>query len=161
MDTKRSICVLLVDDHPKMREVLGEIIRTHEGLEVIAEARDGLDAIEFLNQQSVDAVLMDISMPRLDGIKATRAIRCLWPSVPIIGISTASPDDPACRDMLKAGADSVLTKSEAAGLLPAEIIRLSARPAASTFRLITSWSAENYSSFNIRARPVAARAYGA
>lgn len=123
MDTNKPIRILLVDDHLKMRGVLGDIIRTHEGLEVIAEAGDGLDAIEFLNQRLVDVVLMDISMPRLDGIKTTRAIRCLWPSVPVIGISTDPPDHPACRDMLKAGADSVLTKSEAVDPLPGEIIR--------------------------------------
>src|SRR5947207_11733694 len=78
------ISVLLVDDHALMREGLRQLFSLEEDLQVVGEAVDGLDALQKIRELSPDVVLMDISMPVIDGITLTRQITQEFPSVAVI-----------------------------------------------------------------------------
>jgi DNA-binding NarL/FixJ family response regulator len=88
---------------------------------VIGEARDGQEAVELALQTRPDVVLMDITMPRLSGIEATRYITARLPEVRVIGLSMHTGDDMA-QAMRDAGAVAYLNKSEAADTLVATIL---------------------------------------
>ena len=78
--------ILLVDDHPLVRRALRDILEKEPDLEVIGEAGDGLQAIEMTAQHHPDIVIMDISMPRMNGVEATKRIKASDPltAVPIL-----------------------------------------------------------------------------
>jgi CheY-like chemotaxis protein len=106
-----AIRVLLVDDHPIMREGLRSIIERHMNLEVIAEAIDGAMAIKLAREVQPDVVVMDVNMPVLNGIKATRQIKTEFPSMVVIGLSVRDDDDTK-RAMRVAGAQAMLSKGQ-------------------------------------------------
>jgi DNA-binding NarL/FixJ family response regulator len=107
--------VLLVDDHAHFREGAAAVLRLEERVEVVGEAADGEDALDFLERQPVDFVLMDIDMPRLDGLEATERIVQLYPGTQVVILSGANAPElvGAARD---AGARAYLCKSELAEL---------------------------------------------
>lgn len=99
--------VLLVDDHPLTREVLRAILAGHA--EVIGEASDGMEAVGMASDLRPDVILMDVNMPRMDGIQATRIIKARQPEVTVIGLS--GNDSPLVKEEMKeAGAASFLSK---------------------------------------------------
>jgi PAS domain S-box-containing protein len=102
--------ILLVDDHEVMREGLARLLATEPDFEIIGQAGDGLEAIEAAENLRPSIVLMDLSMPRMDGIEATRIIHAKHPNIFIIGLSLYTEDERA-RDMLGAGAAFYLSKS--------------------------------------------------
>jgi DNA-binding NarL/FixJ family response regulator len=104
--------VLLVDDHPDMRKAVQEILNSYPDLEIVGEARDGFEAICRAESLRPDVVVMDISMPLLDGIKATHTIKSHNPQVVVIGLSVETRKS-AIADMLNAGASTVLKKEAA------------------------------------------------
>lgn len=104
------IGVLLVDDHAVLRQGLKLLIAEEEDMVVLGEAADGQEAIEQVRDLDPDVVLMDFSMPRLDGAEATRIIRRETPGVCIIGLSMYEEADRADA-MIDAGAVAYLTKS--------------------------------------------------
>lgn len=109
--------VLLVDDDPLVRAGLRLILRSAPDIEVVGEAGDGDGAVPAVQAHAPHVVLMDLRMPRLDGIAATGAVRAL-PSPPeVIALTTWDVDDAVLRS-LEAGAAGFLLKSAA----PAEII---------------------------------------
>ena len=67
--------MLLADDHRVVRDGLAQLLQTCDGIEVIAQASDGQEAVDLARQVRPDVVVMDVSMPRLDGIEATRLLR--------------------------------------------------------------------------------------
>ena len=79
--------VVIVDDHKLFREGLKYVINQMENLEVVAEASNGNEFLDILKKQEVDLVLMDISMPHLDGIQATKMATTLYPGIRILAIS--------------------------------------------------------------------------
>ena len=78
--------VLLVDDHERFRDALRELLSSHEDIEVIAEARDGEEAIIQFASCQPDIILMDINMPRMNGIQATNVIKKSRKETAIIGL---------------------------------------------------------------------------
>lgn len=118
---ERMIRVLIVDDVKEMRESLRRILVAYPGMEVIGEACDGEEAILRVHQLKPSVVVMDINMPRLNGIKATARIKQAFPHVVIIGISVYATDD-TCQIMRAAGAATVITKEAAVDQLRDEIV---------------------------------------
>jgi len=108
--TEKAIRVLLVDDHPMVRRGLRSFLETYPDVEVVGEAGNGEEALQSVQMLSPSVVLMDINMPRLNGIEATRLIKKDMPHVQIIGISVQDDVDVA-DSMKKAGAYTLLSKT--------------------------------------------------
>jgi DNA-binding NarL/FixJ family response regulator len=104
--------VLTVDDHQIFRKVLGFLLAKDPDIEIIAEAGDGAEALEKAFATHPDVVCMDVKMPRLNGIEATRRLVSAQPGVKVIGLS-AYADKEYVLQMLNAGAVGYVTKSEA------------------------------------------------
>lgn len=119
---RRMIRVMLVDDHLVVRNGLAALLRQERDLEVVAEAGDGKQAIERARQEQPDIILMDIMMPEMDGIVATRIIKSLLPDIKIVGLSLF--EERQMRDsMMQAGASAYISKSEGAQTLVETIRR--------------------------------------
>jgi DNA-binding NarL/FixJ family response regulator len=106
------IKILLADDHEIVREGLRNLLEKQEGFEVVAEAEDGLTAVKKAKKLSPDLVIMDIGMPDLNGIEATRQILAESPHIKIIALSMHS-ETRFVSEMLKAGASAYLLKDSA------------------------------------------------
>jgi NarL family two-component system response regulator LiaR len=106
----KKIRVIIADDHAVVREGTRRILEQEKDIEVVAEASDGEEAITLANTFKPDVILMDISMPRLDGIEATKKIKQLNPGIVIL-ILTAYDDDQFIFSLLEAGAAGYLLKS--------------------------------------------------
>ena len=106
------IKILLADDHEIVREGLRNLLEKQEGFEVVAEAEDGLAAVKKAKKLSPDLVIMDIGMPDLNGIEATRQILAESPHIKIIALSMHS-ETRFVSEMLKAGASAYLLKDSA------------------------------------------------
>ncbi|MCE5185549.1 MAG: response regulator transcription factor [Planctomycetaceae bacterium] len=107
-----AIRVLLVDDHEIMREGMCALLRKHPEFEVIGQAADGRKALELTQQLSPDVVIMDIGMPNLNGIDASRQILTLNPLIKILALSTHS-DGAIVAKMIKYGACGYMLKESA------------------------------------------------
>jgi DNA-binding NarL/FixJ family response regulator len=114
-----SIKVVLVDDEELIRAGLRAIIDTEPDLEVVGEAGDGAEALALVVRHSPDVVLMDVRMPAVDGIQATRHILERMPEAPKIIVVTTFENDDYVYDALRAGANGFLLKRAR----PAEIVR--------------------------------------
>ena len=104
--------VLLADDHPLFLEGLEDLLAAH-GFEVLGTARDGLEAADKARALHPDAILMDIRMPRLDGLAAVRAIKAELPGVKIVMLTISEVDDDLF-EAVKSGASGYLLKSQSA-----------------------------------------------
>lgn len=107
------IRVLLVDDHAMVRQGLRSILEGYEDIHIAGEAGNGIEAIELAHSLSPDVVVMDVTMPRMDGIDATRAIKQATPGPLVIGLSVRN-DRETEQAMRAAGATGFLTKESAA-----------------------------------------------
>ena len=103
------IRVLLADDHRIIRISLGGLLRAAGGVEVIGEAVDGEEAVAKAAELRPDVVLMDVNMPRLDGVEATRRVKAADPAVRVIALSMHESDDREL-DMFEAGAERYVVK---------------------------------------------------
>lgn len=112
-----TISVLIVDDQELLREGF-RLILEKSGLDVVGEASDGVEAIERARTLSPDVVLMDIRMPRLDGIEATRRIVAQQPSTRVLVLTTFDLDE-YVYDAVRAGASGFVLKD----LRPADLVR--------------------------------------
>jgi DNA-binding NarL/FixJ family response regulator len=104
-----AIRVLLVDDQALIREGLTIILNAQPDIKVVGQAVDGQQAITLADQLQPDVILMDIKMPRLDGIKATRQIKEILPQIPIIILTTYAEDE-LVFEGIRAGALGYLLK---------------------------------------------------
>jgi CheY-like chemotaxis protein len=98
-----TIRVLLADDHALFRNALGRLLKNVPGLEVVGHANDGKEVIELAQKLRPDVILMDIRMPRVNGIEATRIIHREYPDICIIGLSMYD-DQERAQAMRDAGA---------------------------------------------------------
>ena len=103
------IHLLLADDHEAFRRTLRELLEEEPDLRVIAEAADGRQAVSLARELSPDVVLMDVAMPVLDGIRATREITSDLPATAVLGLSVHN-DRHLAGAMLEAGAAGYLPK---------------------------------------------------
>jgi DNA-binding NarL/FixJ family response regulator len=105
-----KIKVLIADDHQLFREGIANLLFSAENIEVIAQAQDGADAIEKAKHFKPDVILLDIAMPVMNGIEATKKLKLLMPSVKTITVSMHS-DKQYVKGALEAGADGYLLKN--------------------------------------------------
>lgn len=120
-----SIRVLIVDDQSLFREGLETLLSVHKDIQVIGQAGNGQDAIELALKLRPHVVLMDIQMPLLNGVSATRRLRQSLPECRVIALTTFD-DKETVFDILRAGAIGYLLKDVGSGQL-AESIRVTAR----------------------------------
>jgi DNA-binding NarL/FixJ family response regulator len=103
------IRVLVVDDHAVVREGLAKLLDSADDVTVAGTAGDGASALDFVTSTPVDVVLMDLSMPGMDGIEATRGLRAWHPDVHVV-VLTSFADQRRILDALEAGAAGYLLK---------------------------------------------------
>jgi two-component system NarL family response regulator len=106
-----KVRVLLVDDHKMFRYALRLILEKETNIEVVGEAGDGQEMLALAHKIVPDVVCMDISMPMMDGIDATRRLLAINPSIKVIGLS-AYADQYYVMEMMNAGAAGYITKAE-------------------------------------------------
>jgi len=104
------IHILIVDDHKIVRQGLSEIIKTDANMQVVGECIDGNEVEAFVSSIAIDIILMDINMPKMDGIKTTHLIKHYYPKLKIIALSMES-DFYVIERMLNAGADGYVLKT--------------------------------------------------
>ncbi len=104
-------CLVLADDYAPFRQVLRIILSEKPGIEVIGEAGDGLQLISLLNRLSPDMVILDISIPRLNGIEATRWIKNSYPDIKVL-VLTLHSEREFLYQALSAGAEGYLLKGD-------------------------------------------------
>jgi DNA-binding NarL/FixJ family response regulator len=107
--SKDTVRLLLVDDQRLLREGLRTLLHLHADLSVVGEAGDGLEAETLVERLRPDVVLMDLRMPRRDGVAATRRIVDRWPNVRVLVLTTFDDDDLIFRS-IEAGASGYLLK---------------------------------------------------
>jgi DNA-binding NarL/FixJ family response regulator len=107
-----KIRVLLVDDHTMLRQGLKSIVNSCNHMEVVGDASNGLEAIGAVSLLRPDVVVMDINMPTMNGIEATKRIKKMFPDTSIIGLSVQNSMD-IVQKMQAAGVCSYLTKESA------------------------------------------------
>jgi two-component system response regulator NreC len=110
--------VLVVDDHPVVRRGICSLIACSTGHEVIGEAADGFEAIEFAAAAAPDIVVIDLSMPRLGGMEAIAEIRQVLPGVEIV-VFTLHRSHVQLAEAIEAGARAYVCKTETDHLIPA------------------------------------------
>ena len=110
MDETHSTRVLIVDDHGMVRRGLVAYLRNEPDLELVGEARNGQEAVDMCDQVQPDVVLMDLVMPELGGVAATRIIRKRWPETQVIALTSFQEKD-LVQEALQAGAISYLMKN--------------------------------------------------
>jgi len=101
--------ILIVEDHTILREGLKALLATNPDIEIAGEAEDGREAIWLVEKLNPDMVLMDLSMPRMDGIQAIREIKKRWPKKRVLAL-TAHKTEEYVLTTLQAGADGYLLK---------------------------------------------------
>jgi len=105
----RQVKILLADDHPLMRKAVRITLEKEAGFKVVGEADDGEEAIRLADSLNPDLVIMDISMPKLNGVQATREIRAHHPNI-IVLILTVHDESEYLVELFEAGASGYLTK---------------------------------------------------
>jgi CheY-like chemotaxis protein len=112
-ETERPmIRVLIVDDHAMVRQGVRTLLEQYSDVTIVAEAADGIEAIELVRKQAPDVVIMDINMPRMNGILATKILNEEHPSIAVIGLSLHQSDQ-FDRTILEAGAVDYVPKDAA------------------------------------------------
>lgn len=108
-----TIRILVVDDHPIVRQGLKTLLEGHSGWEVIGEASDGAEALEKAKNLNPDVMVLDVTMPRMNGLEACRLLRRQSPALEILFV-TQHDSPQMMREALEAGARGYVVKSNAA-----------------------------------------------
>ena len=116
-----STRVMVVDDHAVVRQGLVTLINRDPRIEVIGQAEDGVQALALTEKLQPDVVLLDINMPRMNGLDAIKAIRKRWPHIHVIGLSVQD-DDVTVETVKNAGASLFLSKSDKANTIVEAIL---------------------------------------
>lgn len=108
-------CILIADDNGAIRAATRHSLESQPGFEVCGEAVDGLDALKKARRLSPDLIILDLVMPRMNGLKAAHELRAMMIRVPII-LFTLYADVVSAQDALAAGISAVVCKSDLPGL---------------------------------------------
>ncbi len=136
------IRLMLVDDHDVVRTGLKSFLQTQSGFEIIAEANSGDMAVQLAQSETPDVIVMDIAMPGMDGLEATRQIKACCPECRVLAL-TIHADQQYFFEMLAAGADGYVTKQVAAEEL-VEAIRAVAAGHVYLQPALASWLLQDY-----------------
>ena len=109
MSSTNGIRVMLVDDHPIMRRGLREVLEDSGGFELVGQAADGVEAVRTAEESRPDVIVMDVMMPRKDGVEACRDILDLMPDAKVVML-TASTEEDAVVEAIAAGATGFVQK---------------------------------------------------
>jgi len=115
------IDVLLVDDHPVMRELLRQVLEVYPDISIVAEASNGEDAVTQATHLRPAVAIIDIHLPTMSGVEATKRIRLQSPSTVVFGLTAGTPDHKDMA-MISAGADQVIDKVDVVCRLYAAIV---------------------------------------
>ena len=107
--TTQPVRLLIADDHPVFRDGLASLLDPLPGIDVVARASDGAEAVDLVDEHRPDVVIMDVQMPVMNGIDATRAIVAAHPEVGVL-VLTMGEDDGTVLSALRAGARGYLRK---------------------------------------------------
>ena len=110
MTSSAPLQVLLADDHAVVRKGIREFLEKDSEINVVAEASDGADAVRLAGEHQPHVAVLDVQMPGMNGIEATRQIKAAYPDVRVL-ILTAYDDDPYVFALLRAGADGYVLKN--------------------------------------------------
>jgi len=111
MEAKRPLRTVLVDDYPPLLAALATLLRTYRGVEIVGRANSGKDGLKLIDEHKPDLVLVDFSMPDIDGVAVTRRLKA-GPKPPKVVVMSFHAE-PEYRDMaMHAGADAYLVKTE-------------------------------------------------
>jgi DNA-binding NarL/FixJ family response regulator len=132
-----TVRILVVDDHPIVRQGLKTLLEGHSGWQVIGEASDGAEALEKARDLSPDVMVLDVTMPRMNGLEACRLLRRQYPELEILFV-TQHDSPQMMREALEAGARGYVVKSNAARDL------LAAVEAVSEHRVFTALNERSY-----------------
>jgi DNA-binding NarL/FixJ family response regulator len=122
--TSDPITVLLADDHDLVREGLRILLEFEDGIEIVADARDGVEAVELAMLHRPDVVVMDLTMPNMNGIEATRQILALLPHTKLLIVS-AEGDKDRIEESLAVGAVGYISKESSLMEVPTAIREIS------------------------------------
>jgi CheY-like chemotaxis protein len=122
----RPLRVLLADDHALMRDGLRQLLSDFPQLTVVGEAADGVAAVAMAEALHPDVIVMDVAMPRMDGLEATRRIRASWPDITVLGLSTQERTR-GPHAIEHAGAAGYFTKGDDARHLITQLLHLQAQ----------------------------------
>src|SRR5579862_4298217 len=131
-----TIRILVVDDHPIVRQGLKTLLEGHSGWQVVGEASDGAEAVEKARDLNPDVMVLDVTMPRMNGLEACRLLRSQAPGLEILFV-TQHDSPQMMREALEAGARGYVVKSNAARDL------LAAVEAVSQHRVFTALHSRN------------------
>jgi DNA-binding NarL/FixJ family response regulator len=115
-DVRAPITVVIADDHPITREGTRQILEGDSGIRVVGEAADGMELLTLVERMTPDVAMVDISMPRMNGIEATKRVKALRPAIAVLIVS-AYDDDRYVFAALAAGAAGYLLKDASARTL--------------------------------------------
>ncbi len=141
--------VVLVDDHPLVRQGMRAVIEAHPDMEVVGEASDGDQAVRVCIEQTPDVVLMDLQMPTVDGIEATKQVRAKSPGTAVL-VLTMYDDDAVVFEAVASGASGYLLKGSDGADIVAAI-----RAAAAGQAVFGAVLATRMQSWFLRPRPAA------
>src|SRR5215208_1850490 len=88
VNSEQPIRILIADDHPVVRQGLAAIIESERGMTVVAQAKDGREAVELFRQERPDVALIDLKMPEMDGVETITAIRAEFPRANLVVLTT-------------------------------------------------------------------------
>ncbi len=116
MAKRRKVRVIIVDDHEMVRKGLRSMLASERAIQVVGEASSGAEAITLVDEENPDVVLMDLKMPQMDGLEATRRIRDKHPSVAVVLLS-AYVNETYIQDASRAGAAGYILKDASRELI--------------------------------------------